>query len=152
VTQPSDADLWALIVEQQQGVLATISTAGSPQLSNVLYVADPATRIVRISTKADRAKARNVARNPQAALHVAGADFWRYAVANGETTVSAVAANPGDPTTDELFGVHTTFYGERDRASFDEEMIRDRRLVIRLQVSRLHGVIAAGGRRPTTEG
>ncbi|MDX6327494.1 MAG: hypothetical protein QOK15_3848 [Nocardioidaceae bacterium] len=151
MSDPSDADLWGLITGHQQGVLATIGSSGAPQLSNVLYVADATARSVRISSTADRVKARNVTRNPLVALHVAGTDFWQYAVANGRATVSEVARTPGDEATDGLFAVHTAFYGARDRAAFDREMIRDRRLVIRLEVKRLHGVMIAGGRRPVAD-
>jgi PPOX class probable F420-dependent enzyme len=92
---PSQDDLWALVAARQQGMLATVTGDASPQLSNVLYVPDAAARAVRISTTADRAKARNLARNPQAALHVAGDDFWQYAVAHGAVTLSDVATAPG---------------------------------------------------------
>jgi PPOX class probable F420-dependent enzyme len=146
----SQNDLLALIAVRQQGVLATVTGDASPQLSNVLYVPDAAARAVRISTTADRAKARNLARNPHAALHVAGDDFWQYSVAHGAVTLSDVATSPGDPATDELFAVHSAFYGTIDRPAFDEEMIRNRRLVIRLTIHRLTGVITNSGRRPVT--
>ena len=49
---------------------------------------------MRISTTADRLKARNLARDPRAALHVSGQDFWNYAVAVGDVTLPAVAWSP----------------------------------------------------------
>jgi PPOX class probable F420-dependent enzyme len=147
---PSQDDLWALVAARQQGMLATVTGDASPQLSNVLYVPDAAARAVRISTTADRAKARNLARNPQAALHVAGDDFRQYAVAHGAVTLSDVATAPGDPASDELFAVHSAFYGTLDRPAFDGEMIRNHRLVLRLHVTRLTGVITNSGRRPPT--
>lgn len=58
----------------------------------LLYEPDADSRIVRISTTADRLKAQNLARDPQAALHVPGRDFWHYAVAEGDVTLSAVAS------------------------------------------------------------
>jgi PPOX class probable F420-dependent enzyme len=86
----SEDDLWRLVAAGRQGVLAT----GRPQLSNVLYLADAARRVLRISTTARRVKARNLARDPRAALHVSGGDFWQYAVAEGTATLSAVASVP----------------------------------------------------------
>jgi PPOX class probable F420-dependent enzyme len=145
---PDNDSLWPLISTRQQGVLATIKADGAPQLSNVLYVVDDANRIVRVSTTADRAKGRNLARDPRAALHVLGDDFWQYAVAEGDVSLSAVAAQPGDEAINELFAVHSAFYGELDRAGFDQEMIDHQRLIIRLHVKHLYGIIAAGGRRP----
>lgn len=92
----SEDELWALVQEESQGVLATVARDGRPQLSNVLYLTDPRSRVVRISTTAGRVKARNLARDPRAALHVTDRDFWQYAVAEGTTTLSAVAATSGD--------------------------------------------------------
>lgn len=143
-------ELWELVTRRQQGVLATIKADGAPQLTNVLYVADPATRVVRVSTTADRAKGRNLARDPRAALHVSGEDFWHYAVAEGPVTLSEVASLPGDDAIGELLDVHSSFYGEIDRAAFDEEMITNRRLVVRLQVTHLYGVMVTTGRRPVS--
>lgn len=145
-----EESLWRLVAARRQGVLATINADGTPQLSNVLYVVSDEHRVMRMSTTADRVKSRNLARDPRAALHVVGEDFWQYAVAEGDVTLSAVAATPGDAATAELFEVHSTFYGELDRAAFDLEMIEHKRLVIRLQVNHLYGIIATGGRRPVT--
>src|ERR1700722_20554625 len=112
--QPMDDKLLSMIASQRQGVLATIATDGRPQLSNVLYGWDAAERTARISTTADRVKARNVRRDPRAALHVSGDHFWQNAGAAGAVTVSDVAAAPGDTTVRELLAVHTVFYGPPD--------------------------------------
>jgi PPOX class probable F420-dependent enzyme len=148
--RPSQDELWQLVIAERHGVLATINGDGSPHLTNVLYLAELETRTIRISTTADRIKARNLARDTRAALHVAGENFWRYAVAHGQTSRSPVATAPGDHATDELFTVHTAFYSDLARAGFDEEMINQKRLVIRLHVTRLTGVITGGGRRPVS--
>jgi PPOX class probable F420-dependent enzyme len=126
--------------EARQGVLATLAADGRPQLSNVLYVWDGAERTARISTTADRVKARNVRRDPRAALHVSGDHFWQYAVAEGAVTVSEVAAAPGDPAVRELLALHTVFYGTLDEDKFAAQMITARRLVVRLHVSRIYGI------------
>ena len=148
---PGQDELWELVAASQQGVLATVKADGAPQLSNVLYVADPVTRTVRVSTTADRAKGRNLARDPRAALHVSGEDFWHYAVAEGPVTLSEVASIPGDDAIGELLEVHSFFYGQIDRAAFDEEMITNQRLVVRLQVTHLYGVMVKTGRRPVSK-
>lgn len=124
----------------RQAVLATLAADGRPQLSNVLYVWDAAERTARISTTADRVKARNVRRDPRAALHVSGDHFWQYAVAEGAVTVSEVAAAPGDPAVRELLALHTVFYGPLDEDKFAAQMITARRLVVRLHVSRIYGI------------
>ncbi len=144
----SQEDLWQLVMSERQGVLATVARDGRPQLSNVLYEPDPDTRVVRISTTAGRLKARNLARDPRAALHVSGRDFWHYAVAEGDVTLSAVASAPGDDACRELLTVHTAFYGEQDADAVYPDLIAARRLVVRLQVSHLHGVMTTAGPRP----
>jgi hypothetical protein len=62
-----------LIAANRQGILAGITRAGYPHLTNVLYVWDPVKRIARVSTTADRVKGRILRRDPHAALHVPGA-------------------------------------------------------------------------------
>lgn len=136
----SDDKLLGLIAGSRQGVLATIAADGRPQLSNVLYVWDPAGRVARISTTADRAKARNLRRDPRGALHVAGRHFWQYAVADGPVTLSAVASEPADEACRELLAVHSVFYGEIDEDEFYPQMIAGRRLVVRLHARRAYGV------------
>ena len=137
-----DERLLGLVADpgRRQGVLATVAADGRPQLSNVLYVWDADERTARISTTADRAKARNVRRDPRAALHVSGDHFWQYAVAEGAVTVSDVAAARGDAAVRELLAVHTVFYGPLDEEAFAQQMIAARRLVVRLHVSRVYGI------------
>lgn len=137
---PPDDKLLGLIETSRQGVLATIAADGRPQLSNVLYLWDAAERIARISTTADRAKARNVLRDPRAALHVSGDHFWQYAVAEGAVTVSAVAAEPGDEACRELLATHSAFFGALDEDEFYPQMIAARRIIIRLHVGRVYGI------------
>jgi PPOX class probable F420-dependent enzyme len=140
--------LWDLVVAGQQAVLATIRRDGAPQLSNVLYVADPATRVVRISTKTDTVKVAHLRRDPRAVLHVTGDDFWAYAVAEGPATLSDVATTAGDAAVEELRQIHSVFYGPQTDAEFDATIIAQRRVVVRVRVQRMYGLITTGGRRP----
>jgi hypothetical protein len=107
----------------------------------VLYVWDADERTARVSTTADRVKGRILARDPHAALHVAGDHFWSYAVAECDAELSAVALTPGDEACRELLRVHSAFYGELDETAFFAQMIEARRLVVRLHVRRLYGVL-----------
>ncbi|HVW40244.1 MAG TPA: PPOX class F420-dependent oxidoreductase [Amycolatopsis sp.] len=143
-----ETQLWELIATGRQAVLATSKRNGLPQLSNVLYLPEPDGRTVRISTTAERRKTRNLARDPRAVLHVSGKDFWAYAVAEGRATLSPVATEPGDEACQALLAVHTAFYGELDTGSFYSEMITNRRLVVRLDLDHVYGIIAPEGRRP----
>ena len=42
---PTQDELWQLIAASRQGTLATVGKDGAPQLSNVLYVPDRASRL-----------------------------------------------------------------------------------------------------------
>ncbi|MFG2091100.1 MULTISPECIES: PPOX class F420-dependent oxidoreductase [unclassified Spirillospora] len=136
-----DAALAKLVAERDLGVLATLKRDGRPQLSNINYHFDPDRRLVRISVTADRAKARNLARDPRASLHVSSPDGWSYAVAEGGADLSAVAADPGDAAVEELVAVYRDIRGEHpDWDDYRRAMVEDRRLVIRLRVERLYGI------------
>jgi PPOX class probable F420-dependent enzyme len=130
----------ALLTARDHGVLATIGRSGFPQLSTVLYAWDPATGIARISTRADRAKARNLVHNAHAALFVEGPDQWSFVVAEGHAELSPVSTQPGDATGLELLAI----FPQPDpsaEAAFLELQVAEQRVVIRHHVTRLYGDI-----------
>lgn len=124
---------------QQFGVLASVKRSGHPHLSTVLYQWDPDERTVRISTTADRLKVRQLRRDPHAALHVAGPDVWSFAVAEGVAEISDASTVPGDATGRELLAMTSALNAPADEAAFLRQLVAERRLVIRLRVSRLYG-------------
>jgi PPOX class probable F420-dependent enzyme len=136
-----EQQLLELIASKREGVLAAVTRAGYPHLTNVLYVWDAEERIARVSTTAVRVKGRILRRNPHAALHVAGPHFWSYAVAQGNAETSEVAATPGDEAGRELLEVHSAFSGELDEEAFYRQMIDAQRLVVRLRVERVYGIV-----------
>jgi PPOX class probable F420-dependent enzyme len=138
---PAERQRLELIAAHHQGVLAAVTRDGYPHLTNVLYLWDGHQRVARVSTTADRVKARVLTRDPRAALHIPGDHFWSYAVAECDAELSAVAAAPGDDACRELLTVHSAFYGELDETAFFTQMIAAHRLVIRLHVRRLYGVL-----------
>jgi PPOX class probable F420-dependent enzyme len=135
----TDADLAMLLGTQQLGALATNKRNGHPHLSTVAYVWNPAARVVRISSTADRAKVRQLAADPRAALYVTRPDFLSFVVAEGEAEVSPVSSVPGDETGRELLAMQPGFERPSDEELFLKHMVEDRRVVIRLAVSRLYG-------------
>jgi PPOX class probable F420-dependent enzyme len=136
----ADDALSELVASENRGVLVTSKSDGRPQLSNVNHTYDPATRLLRISITADRAKARNLARDPRASYHVTTDDFWHYAVAEGTAELTPVAANEHDATVEELIDVYRAIVGEHpDWDDYRAAMVRDGRLVVRLSVERLYG-------------
>lgn len=129
--------MWAA---RGHGALVTLKRDGRPQLSVVAYALDPDKRIIRISTTDDRAKARNLRRDPRASFFVSSPDGSGYSVAEGVATLSPVAADPHDATVDELIDVYRAIAGEHpDWDDFRRAMVADRRLVVRIDIERTYG-------------
>ena len=139
--------LWEIIRGDRDGVLAVIGAGGLPHLSNVYYLVDPSSDTIRMSTTTVRAKGRHLLRDPRAALYVAGADFLKFAVAEGPVSL-VIAEQPGDEAIDELFEVHHLLGAVTERAGFDDEMIANHRMVVRLHVERVYGLIIDREPRP----
>ena len=122
-------------------VLVTIRSNGRPQLSNVLHhVYDDG--LVRISITADRAKYKNLAREPWAALHVTRSDFYAYAVLEGEVELTPVAARTDDATVDELVAYYRDAVGEHENwDDYRRSMVADRRVIVRFRPMRAYGMV-----------
>lgn len=134
-------DLWETVAAANGGTLATIKKDGRPQLSDISFTADPATRVVRISTRSPLAKTHNLRRDPRASLHVLGPGGHGYAVAEADAELSAVAAGPHDAVVEELIEVYRLVQ-RKDHPDWDDyraAMVREERLILRLTVTRLYG-------------
>ncbi|GAA1578947.1 PPOX class F420-dependent oxidoreductase [Kribbella hippodromi] len=124
------------------GVLVTIKRDGRPQLSNVTYVFD-GTR-VRVSLTDDRAKTRNLRRDPRASLYVDGPNGRSYLVLEGKAELSPVAAEPHDAVVDELVDYYRTASGEHpDWDDYRAAMVRDRRLMFSMTIDHAYGMPGA---------
>ncbi|MGC8918028.1 PPOX class F420-dependent oxidoreductase [Streptomyces sp. PG2] len=133
--------LLTLLTEHRGGVLVTRKRDGRPQLSNVAHVYYPDERIIRVSLTDDRAKTRNLRRDPRASYHVTTADRWAYTVAEGTAELTPVAGDPHDDTVGELVRLYRDLQGEHpDWDEYRAAMVQDRRLVLRLRVERAYGI------------
>jgi PPOX class probable F420-dependent enzyme len=130
--------LWELFGERGRGVLVTLRRDGRPQLSNLDYLAEPG--LIRCSSTGDRAKVRNLRRDPRASLHVSTADGGAYAVAEGTVVLTPPATAEDDATVEELVEVYRRIRGDHpDWAEYRAAMVADGRVVIRLAVNRVYG-------------
>jgi len=136
----SNERLWKIVTGARNGILATIDPDGSPQLSNIYYVAGIASPVVRFSTTTLRVKGRNLLRDPRAALHVPGPDFINFAVVTGTASL-AVPERPDDDAVDELYEIHSGLGATSGRDGFGERMLADHRMAVRLRVERVYGQI-----------
>ncbi|MEV6020096.1 MULTISPECIES: PPOX class F420-dependent oxidoreductase [unclassified Streptomyces] len=133
--------LLKLLSEYKGGVLVTLKKDGRPQLSNVSHVYYPDEKIIRVSLTDDRAKTRNLRRDPRASYHVTSADRWAYTVVEGTAELTPVARDPHDETVEELVRVYRDVLGEHpDWDDYRAAMVRDARLVLRLHVERAYGI------------
>lgn len=138
----NETALHDLIRTRPFGVLATIKRDGRPQLSNVTHFYDTTTGKVLVSITDGRAKTRNLRRDPRASFHVSSADGWSYAVAEGTAELSAVARQTHDDVVEELIDLYRKISGEHpDWDDFRAAMVNDQRLVLRLRVERVIGVV-----------
>ncbi|GAB2826686.1 pyridoxamine 5'-phosphate oxidase family protein [Streptomyces daliensis] len=136
--------LSALLGAHRFGTLATVRRDGYPHLTTMLYSWDPAARLVRFSTTEDRLKVRQLRNNPRASLHVATEDHWTFAVAEGDAELSEPTAVPGDAVGRELLAMLPESLAPQDEAAFFAQQTAERRVVIRLKVSRLYGTAIDG--------
>ena len=129
--QAEDVDRF--LAQHNRGVLATVKADGRPQLSNVLYAVVDGE--VWVSTTTDRAKTANLRRDPRASLHVTSEDFWTYLVVEGEATVSAEAAEPGDGVCRALLTLYDAAADEPhpDPEEFFAAMVAERRVLVALR-------------------
>ncbi|WP_016910182.1 pyridoxamine 5'-phosphate oxidase family protein [Streptomyces xiaopingdaonensis] len=135
----TDDTLSAMLAAQQFGTLATNKRNGHPHLTTMLYSWDAEARLVRFSTTADRVKVAQLRRDPRAALHVSGGDVWSFAVAEGEAEVSEPTATPGDAIGRELLAIVPEPGKPLDEEAFFEQLVAERRVVVRLRAQRLYG-------------
>lgn len=137
---PAAEALLDLLRQGGLGVLVTQKKDGRPQLSNVSFAYDEESRTIRVSATDDRAKTRNLRRDPRASFYVGSPDGRSYLVAEGDAALSAVAADPHDPAVEELIEVYRKIAGEHpDWDEYRAAMVADRRLVIRLRADRAYG-------------
>jgi PPOX class probable F420-dependent enzyme len=123
----------------RQGVLTTIRRDGRPQLSNVGFSA-AADGSPLISVTADRAKTRNLRRDPRGALHVTDSSFRQYVVLDGEVSISPVATDPHDETVEALVAYYRDLSGEHDDwDAFRAAMVQEARCIATLTVTSAYG-------------
>ena len=137
-----DPALLTLFAELRGGSLITLKRDGRPQASVVIHVWDPARRAVLISVTDDRAKTRNLRRDPRASYHVVAPDLTAWAVGEGFAELTPPAADPHDDTVEALVDLYRRLAGEHpDWPEYRAAMVADRRVVLTLPFERAYGAI-----------
>ena len=137
-----DPALLALFAELRGGSLITLKRAGRPHASVVIHVWDPARRAVLISVTDDRAKTRNLRRDPRASYQVVAPDLTAWAVGEGFAELAPAAADPHDDTVEALVDLYRRLAGEHpDWPEYRAAMVADRRVVLTLPFERVYGAV-----------
>lgn len=132
--------LWDIVRSSRNGILATNGEDGSPQMSNIYYLTSPSLQLVRFSTTTVRIKGLNLIRDPRAALHVPGPDFFNFAVVAGRVSL-AIARDPDDTAVEQLFDIHCQLGAVSGSEGFGQEMVANQRMAVELHVERVYGQI-----------
>ena len=140
-----DPQLLDFAAGQHRGVLVTLKRDGRPQLSNIGYTLDRGGLVARVSVTADRARTRNLQRDPRASLHVTSPDFWTWVVLDGDARLTPVTTDPHDATADALVDYYRAVSGEHpDWEEYRRAMVTDRRLLVELHVGHAYGQLPRG--------
>jgi PPOX class probable F420-dependent enzyme len=137
-----DPALLDLFAQLRGGSLITLKRDGRPQASVVIHAWDAATHSIRVSLTDDRAKTRNLRRDPRASYQVVSPDLRAWAVGEGFAELTPPAADPHDPTVEALVALYRTLAGEHpDWAEYRAAMVTDRRVVLTLAFEHVYGGI-----------
>ena len=142
------SDAIAYARSERNGILTTVKRDGRPQLSTVTYyVGDD--DALRVSLTDDRAKTRNMRRDPRISLLVTAADFYSYVVVEAEADLMPPASRPDDATADALVTYYRALRGEHpDWDEYRAAMIADRRLVLTIRPTYAYGMDLRTGGSP----
>lgn len=125
---------------RHSGILATTRSDGRPQLSPVTFGVDPAGRIV-VSTYPQRAKVRNLRRDPQASVCVLS-DEWNDAWVQVDGTAEVLDL---PDALEPLVDYYRCIAGEHpDWAEYREAMTRQGKSLVRITIERWSPVATGG--------
>lgn len=129
----NEAEARAFVARSHKAVIATLKRDGRPQLSPIAYLLDD-DGMIKISVTDDRAKTRNLRRDPRVALAVLGESWYEYLVVEGTAEIrdTNVAA--------ELRHVYERIAGKPhpDWDEFDAAMVTEGRVVLAITIDRLY--------------
>ncbi|MFC8229751.1 PPOX class F420-dependent oxidoreductase [Streptomyces sp. NPDC057287] len=139
--EPGREALLRLLGERDGGVLVTLKRDGGPQLSNVNHAYYPDEGVLRVSVTEDRAKTRNLRRDPRASYHVTSEDRRAWTVADATAELTPPAADPHDAVVERLITLYRDVRGEHpDWDDYRRVMVQDRRVVLTLRIDHVYGL------------
>jgi len=129
----TEAEALAWVGRHSKAVLATVKRDGRPQLSHIVYTLDD-DGLIKISATRDRAKTKNLQRDPRASLSIIDDKWSDYLVVEGTCEVRAENVLP------ELRHVYERVTGKPhpNWDEFDASMLRDGRVILAISIDRLY--------------
>ena len=129
----TEAEARAWVGRHSRAVLATIKRDGRPQLSHIVYTLDD-DGLIKVSVTRDRAKTKNLKRDPRATLSIVAENWSDYLVVEGTCAVHEEDVLP------ELRRIYERVRGEPhpNWAEFDAAMLRDGRVVLAITIDRMY--------------
>jgi PPOX class probable F420-dependent enzyme len=120
--------------------LITIRSDGRPQSSDIAYTVDG--DVLHISVTDDRAKTRNMRRDPRVVVHLSNPAGWTYLSFDGTAELSPVTASPDDDTAEALVAYYRAVSGEHpDWDEYRQAMIDEGRLIVTFAPTKVVGQI-----------
>jgi len=121
---------WA--ASRKLAVLITLRADGRAQSSDVVYAWDSDCFVMSVTD--DRAKTRNMGRDPRVVLHVTDPEGWSYVAFDGTAELMPVTTDLHDATNDALVEYYKRVQGapHPDWDEYRRAMIEQRRLLARI--------------------
>jgi PPOX class probable F420-dependent enzyme len=124
------------VARNTRGVLTTQKRDGRPQVSLVAYFLDD-DGTIKISVTQDRAKTKNLRRDPRASLACLDPDNWySYVVVEGLTTFLE-----GDLPALRRYYSRVSGKEHPNWQEYDEAMVRDKRLLLVIHPDKFYGTV-----------
>ncbi|MDH3707582.1 MAG: PPOX class F420-dependent oxidoreductase [Acidimicrobiia bacterium] len=135
----ADALGWAR--GRRNAVLITLRADGRPQSSDIAYALDGDTFVISVTD--DRAKTRNMRRDPRVVLHLTDPAMWTYLSFDGTAELSPATTEPGDDTSNALVAYFEAVSGgpHPDWDEYRQAMVDEGRLVVRFTPSSVVGQV-----------
>ena len=132
-------DVIEFVSENHQAVLTTFRRNGSAQMSIVTVGAYGGG--VGFTTTEDRAKLRNLSRDPRCSLLVSKQDWWGFIVLEGHARLLRRGVDDDDDLRDALRGIYRAASGQEhpDWDDYDQAMVADRRAAVIVVPEHIYG-------------
>jgi PPOX class probable F420-dependent enzyme len=121
---------WA--AQRTQGILITLRADGRAQSSDISYFSDGPSMLISLTH--DRAKTKNMQRDPRVVLHVTDRPSWSYLSFDGRVELTPPTTAIDDAVNDQLVAYYESVAGKAhpNWAEYRQAMVDEGRLLARV--------------------